>query len=141
MDSFNHNTEMPSAFSVFFWLKGGYPEIPTGKVEAAKSALIGKEQRMYTNLFLLNKLPNVDIAFFLVCLGIVLLIVAIYFLIPVFRKSQYEERRESLRQREAAFKKGRAEALGTTGVADQKVTADEAAHEEPTSEETKATEK
>ncbi len=96
---------------------------------------------MYTNLLLLNKLKSVDITFFLVCLGIVLLIVAIYFLIPVFRKSQYEERRESLRRREAAFKKGRAEALGTTEVADQTATNDEAEQEKPTSEETKATEK
>lgn len=96
---------------------------------------------MYTNLLLLNKLKSVDVTFFLVCLGIVLLIVAIYFLIPVFRKSQYEERRESLRKREAAFKKGRAEALGTTEVADQTATADEAEQEKPTSEETKATEK
>lgn len=62
---------------------------------------------MNTNYFLLNALGPVDTIFFLVCLGIVVLIVAIYFLIPIFNKSQYEERRENLRKREAAFKKGR----------------------------------
>lgn len=62
---------------------------------------------MNTNYFLLNALGPVDTTFFLVCLGIIVLIVAIYFLIPIFNKSQYEERRENLRKREAAFKKGR----------------------------------
>ncbi len=64
---------------------------------------------MNTNYFLLNALGPVDTMFFLVCLGIIVLIVAIYFLIPIFNKSQYEERRENLRKREAAFKKGRTE--------------------------------
>lgn len=93
---------------------------------------------MYTN-FLLNSLKSVDITFFLVCLGIIVLIIAIYFLIPVFRKSQYEERRESLRQREAAFKKGRVGASDTTVVANETAT-DEVALNQPTSEETKPTE-
>lgn len=63
---------------------------------------------MYTNGLLLNALGSVDVAFFLVCLGIVIAIVAVYFLIPVFNKSQYEERRNNLRKREAAFKKSSA---------------------------------
>lgn len=62
---------------------------------------------MYTGYLLLNKLKKVDITFFLICLGIIVAIIAIYFLIPVFNKSQYEERRNNLRQREAAFKNGR----------------------------------
>lgn len=56
---------------------------------------------------LLNALKNVDITFFLICGAIVVVCIAIYFLIPVFKKSQYEERRENLRKREAAFKSGR----------------------------------
>lgn len=62
---------------------------------------------MYTSYLLLNKLKSVDVTFFLVCLGIIVAIIAIYFLIPVFNKSQYEERRNNLRKREAAFKHGR----------------------------------
>lgn len=66
---------------------------------------------MYTNGLLLNALGSVDIAFFMVCLGIIVAIVAVYFLIPVFNKSQYEERRNNLRKREAAFKKSNADRL------------------------------
>ncbi len=62
---------------------------------------------MYTSYLLLNKLKSVDVAFFLICLGIAAAAVAIYFLIPIFNKSQYEERRNNLRKREAAFKHGR----------------------------------
>ncbi len=59
---------------------------------------------MYVNSLLLNALGTVDKTFFLICLGIIVVIVAVYFLIPVFNKSQYEERRNNLRKREAAFK-------------------------------------
>lgn len=51
----------------------------------------------------LNKLGNVDIGFFIACVAIVVLIVVIYFLIPVFNKKQYQEQRENLKKREAAF--------------------------------------
>ena len=37
----------------------------------------------------LNKLKDVDIAFFIICAAIVALIVAVYFLIPVFNKKFY----------------------------------------------------
>ncbi len=52
----------------------------------------------------LNKLSKVDQAFFIVCAVIVALIVAVYFLIPVFNKKLYKEQRENLHKREAAFK-------------------------------------
>lgn len=52
----------------------------------------------------LNKLKDVDIAFFIVCAAIVVLIVAVYFLIPVFNKKFYREQRENLHKREASFK-------------------------------------
>lgn len=84
--------------------------------------------------FLLNAIGSVDRTFFLICLGIIVAIVAIYFLLPVFRKSQYEERRENLRKREAAFKRGKDARLAET--ADAPVSAPNKAEQtEPTSEE------
>lgn len=56
-------------------------------------------------MFLLNALKTGDIIFFSVCAAIILIIVAIYFLIPVFKKKQLEEARASLRKRELNFKK------------------------------------
>ncbi len=52
----------------------------------------------------LNKLKDVDIAFFIISAAIVALIVAVYFLIPVFNKKFYREQRENLQKREASFK-------------------------------------
>ena len=52
----------------------------------------------------LNKIGKVDQAFFIVCAVIIALIVAVYFLIPVFNKKFYKEQRENLHKREAAFK-------------------------------------
>lgn len=52
----------------------------------------------------LNRLGKVDTAFICVCAGIVVAIVAIYFLIPVFKKTQYQQQIENLRAREAAMK-------------------------------------
>ena len=52
----------------------------------------------------LNKIGKVDQAFFIICAVIVVLIVAIYFLIPVFNKKLYKEQRDNLHKREAAFK-------------------------------------
>ena len=54
--------------------------------------------------FLLNKLGKVDIIFFVSIAAIIVLIVAVYFLIPVFNKKQYAEQRENLRKREKSFK-------------------------------------
>lgn len=54
--------------------------------------------------FLLNKIGKIDIIFFLSIVAIILLIVGIYFLIPVFNKKQYAEQRENLRKREKSFK-------------------------------------
>lgn len=59
---------------------------------------------MRSALCALNKLKDVDIAFFIVCAAIIVLIVGIYFLIPVFNKKLYKEQRENLKKREAAFK-------------------------------------
>ena len=55
----------------------------------------------------LNKLGKVDTAFICICAGIVVAIVAIYFLIPVFKKAQYQQQIDNLRQREAAIKAAR----------------------------------
>jgi heme exporter protein D len=55
----------------------------------------------------LNKLGKVDTAFICICAGIVVAIVAIYFLIPVFKKAQYQQQIDSLRAREAAIKAAR----------------------------------
>ena len=49
-------------------------------------------------------LPSVDIWFFIVCALIVVAIVVVYYLIPVFNKKKYQEQRENLAKREAAFK-------------------------------------
>ena len=54
--------------------------------------------------FLLNKIGKIDIIFFLSIVAIILLIVGIYFLIPVFNKKQYAEQRENLRKWEKSFK-------------------------------------
>lgn len=55
-------------------------------------------------MMLLNKLGSVDIGFFVGCAVAIVLIVAIYFLIPVFNKKQYQEQRENLKKREEAFR-------------------------------------
>lgn len=55
----------------------------------------------------LNGLKRVDIAFFSICGAIVVLIIAVYFLIPVFNKKQYKEQRDNLKKREEAFKSSR----------------------------------
>ncbi len=59
---------------------------------------------MFAKLMLLNKLGSVDVGFFVGCAVAIVLIVAIYFLIPVFNKKQYQEQRDNLKKREEAFK-------------------------------------
>ena len=56
------------------------------------------------SMMCLNKLKNVDVGFFIACAVVILIIVAIYFLIPVFNKKLYREQRENLQKREVAFK-------------------------------------
>ena len=51
----------------------------------------------------LQKLGKVDRRFFLICGIIIAVIIAVYFLIPVFRREQYEMQRNNLREREKAF--------------------------------------
>ena len=55
-------------------------------------------------MFLLNPLKSQDIVFFVVCGAIIVVIIAVWLLIPVFNKRQYKEQRDSLRQREAIFR-------------------------------------
>ena len=51
----------------------------------------------------LNSLSATDLIFFII-LGVMLaLCVAVYFLIPVINKKQYQEQRENLKKREEAF--------------------------------------
>ena len=59
---------------------------------------------MLQSILALNKLGKVDITFICICADIVVAIVAIYFLIPVFRKAQYQQQIDNLRAREAAIK-------------------------------------
>lgn len=59
---------------------------------------------MLNGLCAVNKLKDVDKAFFIICAVIIVLIVAVYFLIPVFNKKFYQEQRDNLHKREAAFK-------------------------------------
>lgn len=56
-----------------------------------------------------NTLGPVDIGFFVACAAIIVIAVAIYFLIPVFNKKQYQEQRDNLKKREVAFKSNRGE--------------------------------
>lgn len=62
---------------------------------------------MSIGLLLLNGLKAVDFGFFIGCAVVIGLIVLVYYLIPVFNKKQYEEQRENLRKREAAFNANR----------------------------------
>ena len=59
---------------------------------------------MLKSLLALNPLGGVDIALICICAGIIVVGVAIYFLIPVFRKAQYQQQIDNLRAREAAIK-------------------------------------
>lgn len=51
-----------------------------------------------------NQLKSTDIIFFVCCAVAVALAVAIYFLIPVINRKQYQEQRDNLAKREEAFK-------------------------------------
>ena len=52
-----------------------------------------------------NELKTPDIIFFVSLIVIAAICVAIYFLIPVFNKKVYEERRANLKKREETFRK------------------------------------
>ena len=52
----------------------------------------------------LNPISATDLWFFILCGVIVAVIIAVYFLIPVFNKKQYQEMRDNLHKREVAFK-------------------------------------
>ena len=53
---------------------------------------------------LLNAIKKVDWWFIGIVGALIVLAVAFYFLIPVFRRKQYREARENLQKREAAFR-------------------------------------
>lgn len=72
----------------------------------------------------LNTLKSADIIFFIALAAIVVLIVAIYFLIPVFNKKQYKEQRDNLKKREVAFKSNVQRTDGKTTVAAQEFASD-----------------
>ena len=76
----------------------------------------------------LNRLGKVDTAFICVCAGIVVAIVAIYFLMPVFKKAQYQQQIDNLRAREAAMKatkEGKVESDVAENVVSEDVVADD----------------
>lgn len=62
-------------------------------------------------LMSLNQLKKTDIIFFVCCAVAIALAVAVYFLIPVFNKKQYQEQRDNLRKREEAFKANKKSAV------------------------------
>lgn len=78
----------------------------------------------------LNAPTPIDIIFFIVCGVIIAAIVGIYFLIPVFRKKQYQEQRDNLKKREAAFKSN----LAAKADSAAEMTTEESATEEQKSE-------
>lgn len=84
---------------------------------------------MIRNLLLLNGLKSVDVGFFIGCAVVIALIVAVYFLIPVFNKKQYEEQRENLRKRENAFKSNKQTTVALEETAVENVPVDEAVGE------------
>ena len=61
-------------------------------------------ENMFRPLPLLNQIGKVDLPFLLIVIGAIVLAVAFYFMIPLFRRKQYKEAREHLRKREEAFK-------------------------------------
>lgn len=86
----------------------------------------------------LNRLGKVDTAFICVCAGIVVAIVAIYFLMPVFKKAQYQQQIDNLRAREAAMKAAK-EGNVESDVAENVVAADVVADDNVVSTDTQET--
>lgn len=71
------------------------------------------------NLLALNPLNQTDIIFFIVLAVIIALCVGVYFLIPIINKKQYQELRDNLKNREAAFKSNIQRADGPSSDADE----------------------
>ena len=55
-------------------------------------------------MFLLNALKTPDIVFFILMGAAVAIGIAIYFLIPIVKHKEFEERRENLKKREEVFR-------------------------------------
>ena len=77
----------------------------------------------------LNPISATDLWFFILCGVIVAVIIAVYFLIPVFNKKQYQEQRDNLKKREVAFKANLQSANSKGAVAE------DSQAEQPTAEE------
>lgn len=73
----------------------------------------------------LNSLKQADIIFFVICVLVVVVSVSLYFLMPVFKHKQYEERRKSLRQREEAFYASKRASLHSAEESTENPTSDE----------------
>ena len=54
-------------------------------------------------MFLINSLGGVDVAFFIIAGIGILLLVGLYFLIPLLNSKQYAAQRENLKKREIEF--------------------------------------
>ena len=78
----------------------------------------------------INDLKRPDIIFFVSLIVIAVICVAIYFLIPVFNKKVYEERRANLKKREETFRKN----LKSLQAESVVVETEEASEEEATAE-------
>ena len=72
-------------------------------------------------LLALNDLKTTDIIFFIALAAIIVIVIAVYFLIPVFNKKQYKEQRDNLKKREVAFKSNIQRTDGKTSVEDDVV--------------------
>ncbi len=72
----------------------------------------------------LNPLKDIDKVFFIVIAVIVAVAVAIYFLIPVFNKKQYQERRDNLRMREEKLKANAPNMFAASNAAVEQVDSD-----------------
>ena len=69
-------------------------------------------------------LKDIDKVFFIVIAVIVAVAVAIYFLIPVFNKKQYQERRDNLRMREEKLKANAPNMFAASNAAVEQVDSD-----------------
>ncbi|MDE7100241.1 MAG: hypothetical protein K2O05_00120, partial [Anaeroplasmataceae bacterium] len=70
------------------------------------------------NMFLLNKLKGPDVVFFVLIAVVIAAIVVGYFLISLFKRKMYAERRENLKAREMIYKENHEEHTEVTSLDD-----------------------
>lgn len=76
-------------------------------------------------MFLARTPNDADLVFF-ICLGVIVVIcIAIYFLIPVFKRKQFEEQRANLKKREEVFKANMAQRQENTQTVDTNIQKDD----------------